>query len=181
MDLSSLISTSMRRAVHEAFATMLNVNLQEGELLDPSVAPEESLPEPHEGVMSFIGLAGTWAGTGTIMCPAQVACRICSQMLLTEAKSVDEEVLDAIAELTNIVIGSVKNDLEHELGQLGLSIPTVIFGRNFKTKGTAHAEQVIERFHWDRETFLVKLCLAPSDKKPGSAPLGQTCPIEVKV
>ena len=180
MDISNLISTSIRHAVEEAFTTMLNVNLEKCEVLDPSVAPEQSLPEANEGVMSFIGLAGGWAGTGTIMCSASVACRICSQMLMTEAKSVDEEVLDAIAELTNIVIGSVKNELEHELGQLGLSIPTVIFGRNFKTKSASHTEHVIERFHWDGETFLVKLCLAPSEKKAGHA-LGQTCPIEVKV
>lgn len=181
MDISNLISASIRHAVHEAFSTMLNVNLEEGEVLDPSVAPEEGLPEPHEGVMSFIGLAGAWAGTGTIMCPASVACRICSQMLMTESKSVDEEVLDAVAELTNIVIGSVKNELEHQLGPLGLSIPTVIFGRNFKTKSTPQTERVIERFHWDGETFLVKLCLAPGEKQAGPHTLGQTCPIDVKM
>lgn len=180
MDITNLISTSMRHAVHKAFATMLNANLDDGEVLDPSAAPEESLPEPNEGVMSFIGLAGAWAGTGTIMCSAKMACRICSQMLLTEAKSVDEEVLDAVAELTNIVIGSVKNDLELELGQLGLSIPSVIFGRNFKTKNTAQGERVIERFHWEGEILLVKLCLAPSEK-PGGHSIGQTCPFEVKV
>ena len=165
----------------EAFATMLNVTLDPGEILDASAAPEASLPEPNEGVVSFIGLAGAWAGTGTIMCSAALACRICSQMLMTEAKSVDEEVLDAIAELTNIVIGSVKNDLEKELGPLGLSIPSVIFGRNFKTKSSAHAQWVVERFQWDGENFLVKLCLAPNEKQAAPHTIGQTCPIDVKV
>jgi chemotaxis protein CheX len=181
MEISRLISESIRHSMHEAFATMLNVTLEKGEVLDPSTAPEESLPEPHEGIMSFIGLTGAWVGTGTIICPAKMACRICSQMLLTESKSVDEEVLDAIAELTNIVIGSVKNDLEHELGPLGLSIPSVIFGRNFKTKNTAQVERVIERFHWEGEMLLVKLCLAPSEKRTIPVPVGHTCPFEVKV
>jgi chemotaxis protein CheX len=44
---------------------------------------------------------------------------------MTEASSVDEDVLDAVAEITNMIIGSVKTDLEGELGPLGLSIPTV--------------------------------------------------------
>ena len=181
MDIQNLIATSIRHAVEEAFSTMLGAKIEPGEILDRSAAPEASLPEPNEGVVSFIGLAGAWAGTGTIMCSAAVACRICSQMLMTESRSVDEEVLDAIAELTNIVIGSAKNDLEQHLGPLGLSIPSVIFGRNFKTKNAAHSEWVIERFRWEGENFLVKLCLAPSEKQAAPHAIGQTCPIDVKI
>lgn len=181
MDIRNLIATSIRQAVEEAFSTMLNATLDPGEVLDPFAVPEACLPEPNEGVMSFIGLAGAWAGTGTIMCSAPLACRICSQMLMTEAKSVDEEVLDAIAELTNIVVGSVKNNLEPHLGQLGLSIPSTIFGRNFKTKNAAHTEWVVERFRWEGENFLVKLCLAPNEKQSPPHAIGQTCPIDVKV
>jgi chemotaxis protein CheX len=55
-------------------------------------------------------------------------------MLLAEDSSVSEEVLDAIAEVTNMIIGHVKSSLERHLGPLGLSIPTVVFGRNFKPK-----------------------------------------------
>ena len=71
---------------------------------------------------------------GSISCTPALACRICSQMLMTESTAVDEEVLDAVAELTNMIIGSVKTDLEQHLGPLGLSIPTVVFGRNFKNQ-----------------------------------------------
>ena len=41
-----------------------------------------------------------------------MACRICAAMLMTEAPAVNEDVLDAVAELTNMIIGSVKTDLE---------------------------------------------------------------------
>ena len=33
-------------------------------------------------------------------------------MLMTESTAVNEEVLDAVAEMTNMIIGSVKTDLE---------------------------------------------------------------------
>ncbi len=55
-------------------------------------------------------------------------------MLMTEAPSVNEDVLDAVAELTNMIIGNVKTELEAQVGPLGLSIPTVVYGRNFQTK-----------------------------------------------
>jgi chemotaxis protein CheX len=91
-------------------------------------------------------------------------------MLMTEATAVNEEVLDAVAELTNMIIGSVKNDLERELGPLGLSIPTVVFGKNFRTKSAGHAEWIVRRFHWDSDAFEVRICLAPSEHPVGLQP-----------
>ncbi len=93
-----------------------------------------------------------------------MACRVCANMLMTEIASVNEEVLDAIAELTNIIVGNVKTELESKLGPLGLSIPTVVYGRNFKTKTAGTTDWISLRFDWDGDHLLVKLCLAPHDK-----------------
>lgn len=176
MDIPNLVSISIRRAVAEVFTTMLSVELAPGETIAGS-----SEPEWTEEVVSFIGLAGPWVGTGTILCAPSLACRICSQMLMTEVTAVNEEVLDAIGELTNMVIGSVKNDLEQHLGQLGLSIPTVIFGRNVRTKSMSHADWVVERFQWDGDLFLVKLGMAPNEKHSLMPPHPDRTPIEIKV
>jgi chemotaxis protein CheX len=127
-------------------------------------AVETSMPEASEGVVSFIGLAGSWAGTGSVSCSPALACRICAQMLMCEATSVNEEVLDTVAELTNMIVGSVKTDLEQHLGPLGLSIPTVVYGRNFKTKSAGNTEWIVVRFLWDDETLVVKLCLEPKEQ-----------------
>jgi len=171
MNVSELIAHSIRHSAVEVFSTMMSVEL----------APQEATVEPpgsapNDGVVSFIGLAGSWVGTGSIVCSPTLACRICSQFLQTTAEAVDEEVLDAIAEVTNMIIGCVKNELERELGPLGLSIPTVIYGRNFKTKSAGNAEWVVERFGWEDEILLVKLCLAPNEKvaRPGAHPAGHS-------
>jgi chemotaxis protein CheX len=158
MNLQNLIVDSISRSAVRVFSTMLNVELGTAE-----IAVENGTPEPNDGVVSFIGLAGSWAGTGSLTCSPLLACRICSQMLMTEITSVDEAVLDAVAELTNIIIGCVKTDLEHQLGPIGLSIPTVVFGRNFKTKSAGSTEWIVMRFQWDGELLLVKLCLAPNE------------------
>jgi chemotaxis signal transduction protein/CheY-specific phosphatase CheX len=120
--------------------------------------------EANDGVVSFIGIAGSWAGTGSLSCSPQLACRVCAQLLMTESSAVDEDVLDAVAELTNMVIGSVKTDLETHLGPLGLSIPTVVFGRNFRTRSAGTAEWMNLAFDWEGERLLVKMCLAPNEK-----------------
>ena len=159
MNLQSLIVESIDQSARNVFSTMLGVELDPG-----ASTVEQWSPDTNDGVMSFIGVAGAWAGTGSVSCSPTLACRICAQMLMTEASSVNEEVLDAVAELTNMIIGSVKTDLEKEVGPLGLSIPTVVFGKNFKTKSAGTAEWIVLRFSWEGEILLVKLCLAPHEK-----------------
>jgi len=176
MNLEDIIAKSMNQSAVDVFSTMLGVELAAG-----AVTVESGTPEANDGVMSFIGLAGAWSGSGSLTCSPALACRICAQMLMMEVASVNEDVLDAVAELTNMIIGSVKNDLEAHLGPLGLSIPTVVFGRNFKTKSARTSEWIVLRFPWDHEVLVVKLCLAPSEKTAHAVThmLGQTCPLEV--
>jgi chemotaxis protein CheX len=163
MNLHSMIAQSLIRSTGEVFSTMLGAELPSGEVtLEETV--EGATSGPNDGVVSFIGIAGSWAGTGSLSCSAALACRVCTAMLMTEAPSVNEDVLDAVAEITNMIIGSVKTDLEAELGPLGLSIPTVVFGRNFKTRSAAAADWIHVRFLWDGEPLRIKMCLAPSEK-----------------
>jgi len=159
MKIEKLIVEYLSRAITDVFSTMLGVDLGAGE-----ISVENSAPEANDGVVSFIGLAGSWVGTGSLTCSPVMACRICEQMLMTETSAVNEEVLDAVAELTNMIVGSVKTELEKHLGPLGLSIPTVVFGRNFKTKSAGTNEWTVARFRWDGECLLVKLCLAPKER-----------------
>ncbi len=166
MNLEKLITDSMCAATANVFSTMMGQELPAGE-----VSLETGSAGPNDGVASFIGIAGIWAGTGNINCSPSQACRICSQMLMVEASAVDADVLDAVAELTNMIIGSVKTDLEQHLGPLGLSIPTVVYGRNFRTKSAGQQEWIAVRYLWEGDIFTVKLCLA-SQERSGHAHAG---------
>ena len=141
-----------------------------------------SIPESSDGVVSFIGIAGPWVGTGGVSCSSNMACAICSHLLMTESTAVNEDVLDAVAELTNMIIGSVKTDLEGLLGcSLGLSIPTVVFGRNFKTRSVGSTEWIVVRFPWNGEELIVNVNLTPNDRTAQSlhhVP-AQTCALEI--
>ena len=159
MNLNEIIVKSITESTLQVFSTMLGVEIASGE-----AGSRTGMPEVNDGVVSFIGLAGSWAGTGSVSCSPALACRICAQMLMCEAPAVNEEVLDTVAELTNMIIGSVKTDLETHLGPLGLSIPTVVYGRNFRTKSAGNTEWIVIRFPWDDETLVVKLCLEPKEQ-----------------
>ena len=159
MNLNSIIMQSISQSTTQVFSSMLGV-----EICCSETIIENKMPEAREGVVSFIGLAGSWAGTGSLSCSPALACRVCAAMLMCEAPAVNEEVLDTVAELTNMIIGSVKTDMETHLGPLGLSIPTVVFGRNFRTKSAGSSEWIVVKFHWEDETLQVRICLAPKGR-----------------
>jgi chemotaxis protein CheX len=177
MKLQPIIVNSISQSALQVFSTMLGVEIRCGES-----SLEQSMPDANDGVVSFIGLAGAWAGTGSLSCSPELACRICASMLLCEAPAVNEEVLDTVAELTNMIIGSVKTELEQHLGPLGLSIPTVVYGRNFKAKSAGTTEWIVVPLHWDDETLIVKLCLEPKERAAHvlfHTSSAQSCALEV--
>lgn len=175
MNMQNLMVDLIRDSATNVCSTMLGVDLSLGE-----ARIENGTPDANDGVVSFIGLAGGWAGTGSVSCSSALACRICSLMLMTECTDVNEEVLDAVAELTNMIVGGVKNELERQLGPLGLSLPTVVFGRNFKTRSAGTTEWTVVRFPWETEVLVVKLCLSPSQKAHTNCHMmGQTCALDV--
>ena len=143
------------RAATDVFTTMLGMELACGA---PYAGHRN--PEPQDGVVSLIGMAGEWVGMGSVACSAELACRLSSSFLMSEYTAVNDEVLDAVAEITNMIIGNVKTGLEERLGPMGLSIPTVVYGRNFTTRSLGHNEWTVVPFGCGGETMKVQVCLA---------------------
>jgi len=156
IDMETLVQAT-RAATSDVFATMLALNLEpEQPFADQSPA------NPAEGVVSLIGLAGAWVGTGSLSCSASLACRIATSMLMAESPAVNGEVLDVFAEVTNMIVGNIKTVLEERLGPLGLSIPTVVYGKNFATRSASQSQWTVVPFRCGQERLTVSICLAPS-------------------
>jgi chemotaxis protein CheX len=152
---------AVRHATKEVFATMLNLELRE----EPAYVDKKQTPTAH-GIVSFVGFAGSWIGTGSIWCTPTFACEISARLLTSEQHDVDEVVLDAVAEVTNMIIGNAKTKLEEILGELALSIPTVIYGRNFMSKTVGSTAWTIVPFSYKDERMEVHICLAPGRTTP---------------
>ena len=154
--------TVIRTATEDVFSTMLMVEV-EGE---PAYQERESA-QTFDGVIALIGLAGTYVGSGRIACAPGLACRLSGALLACEFSAVNEDVLDAMAEITNMIVGNVKSSLEEELGPMGLSIPTVIFGRNYQTRASGVSEWTVVPFHSGSDRFEVRVCLVPRSETGG--------------
>lgn len=148
---------AIHSATEEVFATMLGVPIHAGE---PHTGAHD--PSSFDGVIALVGLAGSWTGSGRISCGPAFACQLSSAFLMAQFEAVTEEVLDAFGELANMIIGNVKTIMETDLGPLGLSIPTVIFGRNYQARSAGVTEWTVVPFHSGEETLEVRLCLVPN-------------------
>jgi chemotaxis protein CheX len=151
------IAGFVRVATLEVFSTMLGVEIEAG-----PERFEDSPPAIADGVLSLVGMAGVWTGAGSISCSALFARRICSLLLMTEADAVNEEVLDAVGEVANMIIGNLKTAVEERVGPIGLSIPTVIYGRNFTSRSIGKNDWVVVPFVCEGEALDIRVCLAPS-------------------
>ncbi|HEY7392013.1 MAG TPA: hypothetical protein VH640_26080, partial [Bryobacteraceae bacterium] len=63
MNVQNLIVNSLRHSVTAVFSTMLT-----GSIEFEQITLENATPEVTDHVVSFIGIAGTWAGTGSLTC-----------------------------------------------------------------------------------------------------------------
>lgn len=162
---SEEIAAAVRSATEEVFSTMLQVPFEAG-------APHDEIEETgsFDGVVALVGIAGSWSGTGRIACSPQFACRLAGALLMQTYESVDEEVLDAISEVANMIIGNVKTIFEEKLGPLGLSVPTVIFGRNYRTHSAGIPKWTVLPFSSEGEKWDISFCLIPMKMHTHPAP-----------
>lgn len=151
------IVSAVQSAVSEVFSSMLGIEVEPCPFIHDATGRRST-----DGVMSFVSVAGSWAGSGLLSCSADFACRLCSMFLMTEATHVDPDVLDAVGEIANMVIGNFKTAAEANVGQLYLSIPTTIFGKSFGSKSLGSSEWIVMPFKCGDDTFEVWVWFAPA-------------------
>jgi chemotaxis protein CheX len=109
-------------STHTVFRTMLGLEIQRGQIsLKNAMQPE------HE-ISGIIGLSGMAKGTVVLSMSGPLAIEITAILVGERSPSITAEVIDAIGELTNMIVGSAKVKLEDLKMSIGL--PTVITGRN---------------------------------------------------
>lgn len=161
------VANSIRTASEEVFSMMLGLRVEYGTAYD-----QQHTTVDTESVLGLVGIAGSWIGTGAISCSAAFACHMSSLLLSAEYGHVDSDVLDAVAEIANMIFGNVKTALEEQVGTLGLSIPTVVFGKNFQTKHTASRIWTGIPLYAEGMEMQITLGLTPSHGSTSSFALG---------
>jgi chemotaxis protein CheX len=143
---------------HQVFSTMLGIEIGPGvvEAENPSVIPDA-------GIVAIVGIAGAVSGNVCLRIGNSLSCRLASALLMTEFDAVDADVLDAIAEMSNMIVGGLKTDLEDRYGPMGLSLPTVISAERYIARSPALGERFTMTFtclpDGMPQHFNVQMCL----------------------
>lgn len=144
-------------ATGNVLTTMMALEYRAGQ---PS--PNSAGPGSIGGVSAMVGIVGPWAGTGAVSCEEKMACRLAGAMLMSEYTEVNDDVLDAMGEVANMIIGNIKTNMEVALGPLALGLPTVTYGQNFSTRSTAKHSWTLVPFTCEGGQVIVQVLLVES-------------------
>lgn len=126
------------KSLSVTFSTMLNCTATRGQLrLKKDMVPGFE-------ISGVIGLSGKAVGTVVVSLSREVALKAAGAMLLVEATEIDNDVIDAVGEITNMVAGSAKAELaEYELS---ISLPSVITGRGHEVRFPSNVHPICVPF-----------------------------------
>ncbi len=93
---------------------------------------------PVSGIIGVSGKGGV--GTMVLSMSESVAIKAASTMLMCELSEIDDDVMDAVGELTNMVCGDAKAQLAQF--QLSMSLPNVLCGTNCRLHFPQNAQPI---------------------------------------
>lgn len=134
------LNEALLAGITEVFETMIFMDVRESD--------EQDRPPKGNTLLGSITFTGEMEGCLGICCSISVAKAIAQNILgLTEAEELSEaEITDAIGEVTNMVMGSVKSRIQDSVGSLSVSIPTVVRGRSLDNSLGDHGNPTRKSF-----------------------------------
>jgi len=126
------IKNSLWESASEAFETTIMLPIEEAGTPGNELDAEDSF-------VGSITFTGNLQGVVNVHCHQDVGVKIAKSMLMAEEDETldDSEVLDAIGEVVNLVIGGLKSRIRDSVDDLDISVPTVMKGKSIKTVGKA--------------------------------------------
>jgi chemotaxis protein CheX len=140
-------------ALNNTFKTMLDCETRRGE-----IKLKNSSDPPLYQISGTIGLSGKAAGTVVVSLSTELAIKVASVMLMCEATEIDDDVIDAVGEITNMVAGSAKAELEEY--QLSISLPSVITGSQHSVHFPSNVKPICVPFETDWGPLMLEVGLA---------------------
>ncbi len=111
-------------------------------------------------VSGIIGLTGSAAGSLALSFSEGAILKIVSNMLGEDIKSINNDIKDAVGEITNMISGVARKNLEAEGFYIQAAIPTVVAGKGHSITHVMGGPSLIIPFDIDEGTFVVDVCLA---------------------
>ena len=111
-------------------------------------------------VTGIIGITGEALGTISVSFSASCILSIVSKMFGEEMSELNEDIRDAVGELTNMISGQARQQLEATGWLLKAAIPTVIMGKNHTISHITDSPIIAIPFQTDMGNFAIEICMA---------------------
>lgn len=110
-------------------------------------------------VSGVVGFTGDANGTLAITFDELCILKIVSNMFGEEMTEVNDEIADAVGELTNMISGQARQELEGIGKTYHGAIPSVVTGKSHKLESMTKGPKVAIPFKTDAGSFTVEVCL----------------------
>ena len=124
-------------AAKDVFETMAFMALEE--------SSSETAWQEEDCLLGSVTFKGNLEGCLSICCGIPCACAIAANMMGMESQRGlgETDVQDNMGELVDMLMSSVKSRIQDHVGALDVSIPSVVYGRRFKTTAGEGASHVL--------------------------------------
>ncbi len=166
------LETLATNAVNSVFTTMLGKTAVVDEVLkvdEESLASGIRLPlgESQPMIAGTVGFLGSLTGIIYIFMELPFAMEITCKFLDLEPEEIgieDHELVnDAIGELTNMIVGTFKNDLSDKGYSCRMTIPSILRGSNFSIEPAEVALRRVFKFDCDGRSFVIDVLMKEED------------------
>jgi chemotaxis protein CheX len=110
-------------------------------------------------ISGIIGLTGSATGSLALSFSEAAILKIVSNMIGENIKTMSDEIKDAVGEITNMISGVARKNLEADGFYIQAAIPTVVTGKNHSITHVTGGQSLIIPFEIDEGTFVVDVCL----------------------
>jgi chemotaxis protein CheX len=110
-------------------------------------------------ISGIIGLTGSATGSLALSFSEAAILKIVSNMVGEDIKTMSDEIKDAVGEITNMISGVARKNLEADGFYIQAAIPTVVTGKNHSITHVSGGQSLIIPFEIAEGTFVVDVCL----------------------
>jgi chemotaxis protein CheX len=110
-------------------------------------------------VSGIIGLTGAVKGSLAISFSEECIFKIVYNMLGEKYTEINDDIRDAVGEITNMISGDARKRLEAEGFTITAAIPTVVYGKDHQIEHVLEGPSIIIPFEIAEGPFVVDVCL----------------------
>ena len=109
-------------------------------------------------VSGVIGLTGVANGTIAVTFEEECILAVVSGMFGEEVHGIDSEIADAVGELTNMISGQARRELEEAGRRFRAAIPSVVTGKNHSIIHYTDGPKIAIPFSTEKGDFAIEVC-----------------------